>query len=329
MHSKSIAKQSGYKSLLTKVSRELNDLETFVKRRTAEGYWKVGKYIHEHLLANKERADYGAALYIKLAKDVDRDKSTLLRAVKFYRTYPIVADQPQLSWDHYKRLITIEDSKERKRLEQKVIQNDWSTTKLGEYLHQKRDLETSDDKPIPQLTFTRGKLNTYRVIKGSGEFPLALDLGFRLKYELPKAASKAKEGDILNLEDSQKAQAKDDELFTYKAKLEKVIDGDTLLVTFDFGLEFTISQKLRLRGIDCPKMDTEEGKRAKRFVEARLKGCDFIIVKTYKDRSDKFDRYLADIFYKTGASDSWLVAREGNFLNQELLNERLAVKYQG
>ena len=85
-------------------------------------------------------------------------------------------------------------------------------------------------------------------------------------------------------------------------------------------------------------MDTDEGQRAKRFVEARLKDCDFIIVKTYKDRSDKFDRYLADIFYvakgdaRAGGpieqSDPSLVAREGKFLNQELLDERLAVKYE-
>ena len=350
---KSLTNSKDYKSLLAKVSRELLDIEVFVKQRMTEGYWKVGKYIDEHLLEHKDRADYGKTFFVRLSKDIGRDKSTLLRAVKFYRTYPIVADQPQLSWDHYKRLITVEDSKERKRLEQKVIQNDWSTTKLGEYLHQKRAVETSDGKPIPQLVFTRGKINICRVVKGGGEFPLALDLGFRLKHALPKAASKAKEGDILELGGFKKVQAKDDELFTYKAKIEKIIDGDTLQVVFDFGLDFTISQKLRLRGIDCPEMDTDEGKKAKRFVEACFKGLNFIIVKTYKDRSDKFDRYLADVFYAKqlpqereaastprapkgrvgvssmlAASDPSLVAREGKYLNQELLNERLAVRYE-
>ena len=107
--------------------------------------------------------------------------------------------------------------------------------------------------------------------------------------------------------------------------VEKVIDGDTLLVSFDFNCPMSVSQKLRLRGINCPEMDTEEGKRAKRFVEARLKGCEFIIVKTYKDRTDKFDRYLADIFYSPGANDPAIVAQEGTYLNQELLDEHLAV----
>ena len=89
----------------------------------------------------------------------------------------------------------------------------------------------------------------------------------------------------------------------------------------------SLSQKLRLRGIDCPELDTEEGRRAKRFVESRLKGCDFIVVKTYKDRTDRFDRYLADVFYLPGAGDPSLVAREGTYLNQELLNEHLALPY--
>lgn len=90
----------------------------------------------------------------------------------------------------------------------------------------------------------------------------------------------------------------------------------------------SVSQKLRLRGIDCPELDTEEGRRAKRFVESRLKGCEFIVVKTYKDTTDKYDRYLADIFYAAGAGDPSLVAREGKYLNQELLDEKLACAYQ-
>ena len=68
--------------------------------------------------------------------------------------------------------------------------------------------------------------------------------------------------------------------------VERVIDGDTLLVSFDFDCPMSVSQKLRLRGIDCPEIDTEEGQRAKRFVESRLKDCDFIVVKTCKDRTE-------------------------------------------
>ena len=174
--------------------------------------------------------------------------------------------------------------------------------------------------------------------------PLALDLGFREQYAIPKDAPPLKEGDTVELAfkggtlaGARKVAVPKDELFTYKAAVEKIVDGDTLLVSFDFNCPMSVSQKLRLRGIDCPEMDTEEGKRAKRFVESRLKDCDFIIVKTYKDRTDKFDRYLADIFYapqlpqsREAAStiDPAKIAREGKFLNQELLDERLAAAYE-
>ena len=56
-----------------------------------------------------------------------------------------------------------------------------------------------------------------------------------------------------------------------------------------------------------------------------MKDCDFIIVKTYKDRTDNWDRYLADVFYQSGTGDPGLAAQEGIYLNQELLDNHLAV----
>ena len=335
--SKSLTKSNTYPTLIKKVSQELSELEIFIRRRTAEGYWRIGKYIHDHLLAHEKRAEYGAELYEKLAKDVGRDSSTLQRSVKFYRAYPILAAPQQLTWEHYRSLITVTDKKERKKLEQQVVRNEWNTKELREYLNTKRELTApeNDAKPIHQLKFTRGKLHTYQIVKANPAFskrsPLVLDLGFRLQYVLPENSPRFKEGEIAEhlfnkgeLSGVQKRTASKDELFTYQAQVVKIIDGDTLLTSFDFSCDVSISQKLRLRGIDCPELDTEEGKKAKRFVESRLKDCACIIVKTYKDRSDKFGRYLGDVFYVGGARDPSLIAREGKFLNQELLDERLA-----
>lgn len=334
------AVSNSYKTLVNKVTQEFAELELFVKNRVAKGYWNIGNYIDEHLLEHKDRADYATGFYDKLAKDVGRDSSTLQRAVQFYRAYPIFAVPRELTWEHFRSLITVKDEKERKKLEAKVIEAGWNSTKLREYLSVKRKLVAPDkDKPVPQLTFTRGKLHTYQIVPANKSLvhrgPLALDLGFREQYEIPPGAPRLKENDTVELflkngelAGVRKVEVTKDELFTYKAAVEKIIDGDTLLVSFDFGCPMSVSQKLRLRGIDCPEIDTDEGKRAKRFVESRLKGCDFIVVKTYKDRTDKFDRYLADVFYLPGASDPALVAQEGTYLNQELLNEHLAVVYE-
>ena len=88
---------------------------------------------------------------------------------------------------------------------------------------------------------------------------MALDLGFREQYEIPKGAPRLKENDTVELvlKDGElagvrKVEAPKDELFTYKAAVEKVIDGDTLLVSFDFCCPMSVSQKLRLRGIKLP-----------------------------------------------------------------------------
>ncbi len=348
MKSKALTTPDGYKTLVRKVARELADLEFLVKQRTAEIYWTIGKHIHEHLLAHEQRAEYGTALYIRLAKDVDRDISTLQRSVQFYRTYPISAAPRKLTWEHYKSLVTIKDDALRKKLEEKVVRQEWNTNELRNYLSTKRKLISAkqDDKSVPQLVFTRGKLHTYQIIEANkplaAKSPLVIDLGFREEHRIPKNTTRFKKDDFAELifEEEELIEVKKvtvskDELFTYKAYVNKIIDGDTLIVAFDFQLDNSVSQKLRLRGIDCPEIDTEEGQRARRFVESRLKDCEFVIVKTCKDRSDKYDRYLADVFYlprlwergQAGETDPARVAAEGKFLNQELLDEHLAFLY--
>jgi len=322
---------STYKSLVSKVLKELSDLDLFVKRRATQGYWNIGKYIHEHLLANEKRARYGATVLGRLAKDVDRDETTLSRSVQFYRAYPIPARGQELSWSLYRSLITVKDDKERKKLEQRVISKDWSAKQLQEYLKSRRGEKkpVKTNQPVPVLKFTRGKVHTYQIVKASKPLedagPLVLDFGFRLQHVIPPGAPRLKEADIVEVvfKDGQptgiqKSKASKDELFTYQAQADKIIDGDTLLISLGFNGVFAISQKLRLHGIDCPEMNTAKGKKAKRFVESRLKGLEFIVVKTYKDRSDKFDRYLADIFY----------GPEEIYLNQELLDHGLAQVYQ-
>jgi endonuclease YncB( thermonuclease family) len=49
-----------------------------------------------------------------------------------------------------------------------------------------------------------------------------------------------------------------------------------------------------LRGIDCPELDTAEGRAAKRFVEGLVRDATSITVTTTKP--DKWDRYLCDLF---------------------------------
>ena len=52
-------------------------------------------------------------------------------------------------------------------------------------------------------------------------------------------------------------------MYTYKAKLNKVIDGDTVNLTIDLGFRMTMTANCRLAGINAPELNTEEGKASK------------------------------------------------------------------
>ncbi|MDD3374813.1 MAG: DUF1016 N-terminal domain-containing protein [Candidatus Omnitrophica bacterium] len=325
-----------YPALAARVKGELSSLEVLVKRETIKSYWNIGKFIHSHLLENKERAQYGNLLYERLSRDVGRDSSTLRRTVKFYLAYPrIQASRPELNWTQYKQLITIKDKDERKQLEEQFVKKGFDARKSQAFLNfKKTQLAAKDapDKPVVQLSFARGKLLTYSFIESKeSDVGLLLDLGFRIRRNFEELkGTKFVKGDcvrVLNKNSFVKADVKKEELFTYFATIEKIIDGDTLTVLLDLGMGLFVQQKLRLRGIDCPEMDTDDGVRAKKFVQTKLGKLDFIIVKTYKDSSDKYDRYLADIFYLVDERDPERVAQEGAYLNQVLLDERLACVY--
>jgi micrococcal nuclease len=84
-------------------------------------------------------------------------------------------------------------------------------------------------------------------------------------------------------------------MFEYRGKVLDVHDGDTITVDIDLGLDVQLrGQKVRLRGIQSPELNTDEGKAAQRYLEALLKDqC--VLIRTFKDRREKFGRYLAEV----------------------------------
>ena len=93
-----------------------------------------------------------------------------------------------------------------------------------------------------------------------------------------------------------------------------------LKVEIDIGFGDWRGETIRLKGIDCPELDTPEGRAAKRFVERELSHCESIILKsTQSPRKEKWDRYLGDIFYTNKAGRQ-------TFLNNLLLEKGHAVR---
>jgi endonuclease YncB( thermonuclease family) len=199
-------------------------------------------------------------------------------------------------------------------------------------------------EPIPKLTVERGKLYTYRSVqvktpsssRGKAK-EVRIDCGFNVWRTIELATPQKIKADTLYTSVKSAdgnyrlapAKVNVSEIFTYQAKLERLIDADTPVVVIDCGFKTESLQTLRLRGIDAPELNTRLGRKAKRFVEKLLKPCPFIVVKTYKDRSDKYDRYLVDVYFKAGELDPHKVAAQGEFLNQKLLDAGLAKVYKG
>jgi len=113
-----------------------------------------------------------------------------------------------------------------------------------------------------------------------------------------------------------------EKLYVYKAKVLKVIDGDTLQLDIDLGMCVHFVEHVRLIGINTPetygvKKDSEEykaGIKAKEAVISWVEGKD-VIIETSKDKKEKYGRYLVKLYF------------DNICLNDKLISENLAKPY--
>jgi micrococcal nuclease len=114
-------------------------------------------------------------------------------------------------------------------------------------------------------------------------------------------------------------------MYTYKATVSRVVDGDTIYVDVDLGFYLRQLMRLRLNGVNTPELRGEtraEGLRAKQFVEQTLAGCPAVVIQTTK--MGKYGRYIADVWYLPGSDDEREILGQGQNLCQVLLAEGLA-----
>jgi micrococcal nuclease len=89
-------------------------------------------------------------------------------------------------------------------------------------------------------------------------------------------------------------------MYEYKAKVLRTIDGDTYVLSVDVGFSITIEHTFRLNGVDTPETyrpsceaERTHGKEATDFVRSLIEGKDVIIV-THK--LGVYGRYVADVY---------------------------------
>lgn len=108
------------------------------------------------------------------------------------------------------------------------------------------------------------------------------------------------------------AAASDCGLHEYRARIVRVVDGDT--VEADVALGFNTwrrGERLRLVGIDAPEPRGETraaGERATDALRRRIEGRELVIC-TVADRADSFGRYLVRIYDGAEAVNDWLIEK--------------------
>lgn len=308
--------------------------ETFVlgqqkaEELKVQTYWEAGRLIHEHLRHHQDEAGYGKQLMLKLARGLGVGDELLYRMLRFYEAFPISSARRKLSWTHYRTLARLPDKKKRLEIESQATRENWDSRKLEKHISFLTTGTTSpatDGEPaprhVPLLEPKRGKPGIYRIVAdGDG---LAVDLGFTSFQALsPAQARDLKPGSLVTLSSAGQPTAAPDatkaDLYTYDAEILRVVDGDTLILKIWLKQNHWLKEKVRLRGLDCPELDTPEGKSAKRLVETLVKEAASVTVTTTKP--DKWDRYLSDVFLCRADG-------EALFLNNLLLENGHARRY--
>jgi micrococcal nuclease len=116
-------------------------------------------------------------------------------------------------------------------------------------------------------------------------------------------------------------------MYTYKCRINKVLDGDTVEIDLDLGFNTVLAnQKVRLIGIDAPESRTtnkEEklrGALSKKKLQEKLPVGSWSTIATHKsdNNDDKFGRILGEF-----------ILGDGTNLNKWMIEQNYAVAYGG
>lgn len=109
-------------------------------------------------------------------------------------------------------------------------------------------------------------------------------------------------------------------LYNYKAVVNRIVDGDTAELTIDLGFTVQWKSTCRFFGINTPELNSKDVIVRAQALEAKQYVIDKLpvgsVVHIISRQLDKYGRPLVDIYYTA----------EMKHLNQELLDAGLAVK---
>ena len=85
-------------------------------------------------------------------------------------------------------------------------------------------------------------------------------------------------------------------MYTYRATVLRVVDGDTMDLDVDLGFDMRRKMKVRFLGINAPEVSTQEGRDVRDWVRTHAPEGTEVMITTVKDKTEKYGRYLANVY---------------------------------
>jgi len=125
--------------------------------------------------------------------------------------------------------------------------------------------------------------------------------------------------------------------------VDKIVDGDTIDVTFDLGFGICKSERIRVAGIDSPEKRTrnleekELGIDASEWMEYQLEGAicgeEDLVIRTEREKGKgKFGRLLGWLYIGYGKEcdgNCYCSCHESYSINEKMVEEGYAWEYDG
>ncbi|HBR14740.1 MAG TPA: hypothetical protein DD723_04235 [Candidatus Omnitrophica bacterium] len=338
---------SSYQNLLTAVKKALTGgllaAQKVLEYERLKTYWQIGKEINAAVATSKGELRLGETLYLKIRRDINRELGldlsvdALGRMTQFQKNYPRFPSGTTLTFSHYMALQRIQNPEFRLKLEKIAIKKDMTVPELKEEVTrvnlESQPVSTGQGKC---LVCERGEPFVYYLRPETsldGREIFRIDCGFKINTCLPADSLHVPEQSrvIRSVKENGKYTIhlyRDgrDKLYTYAAVVTRVVDGDTIDARIDVGFGIGLYDRLRLKGINAPEINTQAGRLARKFLKDQFANCPVIIIRSSK--SEMYGRWLADVFCLPGCDDPHKIAAHGEYLNQTLLDQGLAELYR-
>ncbi|MBU0468469.1 MAG: thermonuclease family protein [Candidatus Omnitrophica bacterium] len=352
MPKKKLNSSNAFNDLMAALKSEfidgLVDAQNVFHYQRVKTYWEVGKDIINISERSNGGLSLGPKLYGRISAEIQKQfnldikSDTVKKIVYFSRNYRELPKESTLTFSHYITLLRVKDPVERARIENRAIDKSMKIADLKNEIYKLNiGRHKVDNNNTETIAIQRGEPYIYRVHSVRdiyGKIDFVIDCGFKISVPVEAGDHKTKLDFFKSNTCVVRVEKKDgiyniisddergNKVYTYCARVIRVVDGDTLDVNIDVGFGIWLHERLRLKSINAPEAMTNAGKYSKQFLAKYLSKCPNIIIRTSKE--GMYGRWLADVFALKNCIDPYKIAAEGEYLNQTLLDEGLAEVYK-